>query len=429
MKRSVAIVGALGMLAAGCTGDGPPVPAVEAISDATAQAGSARMTMEMTTSLGDAGSTSVVMEGVTTFGASMEEIESELAGRVEIPGAAGGDLEGAMRMVDGRLFVSGFFAQSLGSTATGWVEIAGEQRDAFAQLGGGAADPTDPTALLSSLEAATDLRAVGSETVRGEPTRHLHAEVTYLELTEAQGIDIREQLETQQQATGQPVPEDTVAAMIDAMGEMSADLDLWVDDEDRVRRTRMRTDLTPLLVASAGAGGVPPAFDEATMTMTFEMYDYGVPVDVEVPEDVEQHTPAAGLGTGTVAPGMAAQSGDATFEVEDGPWAGRYEGEGTCRTTDLGDGAELDVQLRGASADRNASVNLRAPFEDGVQDAISFTLWGDDGQHQSGTATIHLSIGPRTERGGREFVDVDFDGTIEGWGVDGSVSCRPSETG
>lgn len=426
MSRSTAIVCCVSLLLIGCSEAGTPVPEVDAISHATAQAGSARMAMDMTMVLGEAGSTRVVMEGVTTLGGAIEEVEAELEGRIELPGLSPSAAEGSLRMVDGRMFASGIFAQSLGSQPDGWTEISGEQREAFAQLGGGM-DPTDPTAMLSSLETASDLRTVGAEPVRGDDTRHLNASTTYLELMEAQDVDPRDRLEAQQRLTGQQIPDELLDQMLGTMRDLPVELDLWVDGEDRIRRTRMETDLAPLLAATLGDGGAGGGtlIDAAPMIMTFEMFDFGVPVHVEVPEvSVQQagSTPKATQG-GPVR-GMAGASGTAGLTIEGGPSAGTYEGEATCRTTDLGAGTELDLHLQVSSSAGTVNLNLRTLFVDGSHDSAEFTLWGEDGSPQSGSATALVSIGPETDRGAREFVDVDFAGDISGWSLDGTVLCR-----
>lgn len=288
-SMSVLLVSLVAWLLAAC-GGGPGAQALsaEAIGAATRDAGSARLTVEWSMDIPEAGEARFLMEGVTTLSHDPDRVEAEMNGTVELPGASGQRAEGAVRMVDGRVFVKGFLAEAVGlPPSEGWREVPDEKRDAMMRLGGGTGDPTDPTAVLNSLEAATGLERVGSETVRGVETIRLTAETTLDELSRAQGLDMREQLETQQELTGQ-VPDDVEERMLNEMRELPVEFDVWVDDEDRLRRSRITTDMAPLFRAVAQeAGDAAPAtaIDEVPMTVTFELYDYGTPVDLSVPSD------------------------------------------------------------------------------------------------------------------------------------------------
>lgn len=264
-----------------------PVLTIDAITAATTETDSARMSMEMTLASPPAGEVRLTLEGVTTLAVDLDDITADMTGEVEVPGAAGHGATGAMRIVEGRIFVKGFFAQSMGLPSSDrWAEVPEDKHDAMSQLGAGAADPTDPTAALSVLQAATGLERVGPDTVRGVDTVHLTATTTFDEILEAQGLDMEEHLRSQEELTGQ-VPEGMARRLIEVMRDLQVELDVWVDDESRLRRTRLATDMAPVYRAALEGGDVPsaPEVDEAPMTVTFELHDFGVPVDVAVPTD------------------------------------------------------------------------------------------------------------------------------------------------
>lgn len=275
------------MSSVACGTSSGPVLTIDAITAATTETDSARMSMEMTLVSPPTGEVRLTVEGVTTLAVDVDDVTADMTGEVEVPGAAGHGATGAMRIVEGRIFVRGFFAQSMGLPPDdGWTEVPEDKYDSMSRLGGGAADPTDPTAALTVLQAAADLERVGPDTVRGVDTVHLTATTTFDEILEAQDLDMEEHLRAQEELTGQ-VPDEMARRLIEVTRDLPVELDVWVDDESRLRRTRLVTDMAPVYRAALEGSDVPSAsqVDEAPMTVTFELYDFGVPVDVAVPTD------------------------------------------------------------------------------------------------------------------------------------------------
>lgn len=163
-SRWVLVLGIIAVMSSvACAGTSSgPVLTIDAITAATTETDSARMSMDMTLTSPPAGEVRLTLEGVTTLAVDLDDVTADMTGEVDIPGAAGHGATGAMRIVDGRIFVKGFFAQSMGLPPSDrWAEVPEDKHDSMSQLGGGAADPTDPPAALSLLQAATELYDFG----------------------------------------------------------------------------------------------------------------------------------------------------------------------------------------------------------------------------------------------------------------------------
>ena len=137
----------------------------------------------------------------------------------------------------------------------------------FDTTGLGSSQPTtgaNPLDALRQLDAVVgEVKRVGQEDVRGEPTVHLRFVVDAIranpEAAEKLPDDVRERLRR--------VP-----------------MELWLDEDDRPRRIRQVVDL------GAAAGG--------KVTTTVELFDFGKPVAIDLPpadqvQDVDLNDPAA----------------------------------------------------------------------------------------------------------------------------------------
>jgi hypothetical protein len=111
--------------------------------------------------------------------------------------------------------------------------------------------PFDPAAVVGALrQSEATLTEVGSASVRGENTTHYRVQVDGARLDRtfvSDGFDDRELI----------------------------DMDVWVDGDDRLRRTRWVLEIT--------WGGVPDIGGTYRETTTVEVWDYGVPVEVAAP--------------------------------------------------------------------------------------------------------------------------------------------------
>jgi hypothetical protein len=138
---------------------------------------------------------------------------------------------------------------------TYWVkddlEGGGSPTDLLVPLPG---TPTKPTDVLTRvLLASEENQELGEEEIRGTDTTHYRARV-----------------DLQKLAKQLPPKERPEGDASDLWGTRFVPVELWIDDESRLRRITFveRNDEGP-----------------EAMTMTAELYDYGVEVDVEPPAD------------------------------------------------------------------------------------------------------------------------------------------------
>ena len=143
-----------------------------------------------------------------------------------------------------------------------WTKVDGS---ALAQgVGPGMPSSTNPLDSFEQLRAVdSPIEEVGEEDVRGTSTIHYRTRLDMAKVLAA-------------------MPEEQRVASA-ALAEMAdVPVDVWLDDDDRPRRQRM---VFPL---PGGAG---------TVTMTIEAFDFGTPVDIELPpaDQVDE-------GTGVLVP-------------------------------------------------------------------------------------------------------------------------------
>jgi hypothetical protein len=134
---------------------------------------------------------------------------------------------------------------------TYWVredgEPAGDAFELLVPVPGGASNPT--TVLPRVLRASVETRILGGDEVRGAETTHYRAKVDMEKLIAELPAAER--------------PDETFDE------ERFVPVELWIDDENRLRRIR--------LIEETGTGGGPAAI------VTAELFDFGVEVDVEAP--------------------------------------------------------------------------------------------------------------------------------------------------
>jgi hypothetical protein len=139
---------------------------------------------------------------------------------------------------------------------TYWVkehepETSGDPIEHLIPFPGTATKPTD--VLTRVLGASEQNEVLGQEDVRGAETTHYRARVSVAKLIE--------------QLPAADRPEGDFA---ESWGGPFIPVDLWIDDESRLRR------ITIQQPEDAGSG-------RAAMTLKADLYDYGVKVDVEPP--------------------------------------------------------------------------------------------------------------------------------------------------
>ena len=126
----------------------------------------------------------------------------------------------------------------------------------FGQLGG-----NDPRKILDQVRALSgDVEKLGTEKVRGTDTTHYKADVDLRKYPDRLPEKDREQARV------------AVEQLIDQTGSSTYPMDLWIDDDDLLRRVQITYDFK-----------VPGSADDAKFSMTMEFFDFGAPIEVKPP--------------------------------------------------------------------------------------------------------------------------------------------------
>jgi hypothetical protein len=244
-----------------------PIAAIRAVPAATDAAGSARF--EMTVSTGDADS---ALEITSTGGFDGTRMTMEVDFGAALAGALGSTdaplpdgIDEPMRLVaDGSTIYLRVPVLDAPLDTPGWLSATAEDLGAAGGPLGFAGGVTDPSQLLDTLRSvAGDVEEVGSDDVRGVATTHYRA-----------ALDLARAL-AQLPDGGSPLLEHQLEDLGTELDDVP--VDLWVDADGLARR----------LVLEVGDLGA----------LTVELFDYGEPVEIDVPAP-EETTPITDvLGT------------------------------------------------------------------------------------------------------------------------------------
>jgi hypothetical protein len=281
MRRIAYLLAAVLLLPA-CGGS--DTVAADPVADAaskTTEAGSSRVEFTMAI---EAEGQSFTMRGAGAFDYSPPRGRMALD-LGELAELAGDEL-GSGRMdfvVDGPVYYMKFPGAIEGIAGKRWVKIdlekAGEL--AGADLGALQQANQNPAQLLQFLRGVSDnIEEVGHEEVRGVETTHYRATIDLDEAAE-RGADIgefsdemREQLKAE------------IARMKGQTGLESLPVEVWIDDENLLRRMRMDASF-------------PVEGEEVGMEMTMDFFDFGVDVDAAPPTAEETVDMTALTGGGS----------------------------------------------------------------------------------------------------------------------------------
>lgn len=259
------------VLIAGCVGGGGGAPTVldplglaRGATDATLEAGSARFvaTVDLATS-GSSGlpglSIAATYDGAYDFAAGIGEDD----GVVVVDG-----MEERVRAITQS---NVYFEQPEGDTRWYRVDLSSEINTPVARQ-----DPAQQLALLRGV-SEDGLREVGTEDVRGTPTRRLALTIDPQLFAAEESVVVPGSLTAQAAQLEQPIP-----------GE------IWVDEDGRVRRFAFALETSGAAVPIPPEIANDPALAErfaeelagfsSSVEITVEYFDFGVPVDVQLPD-------------------------------------------------------------------------------------------------------------------------------------------------
>ncbi len=121
----------------------------------------------------------------------------------------------------------------------------------------------DPTNSLNALRGVSDdVKAVGTEEVRGTETTHYTATVDLNKASQQSPPEVREALDQLREQLGTP----------------TFPVDAWIDSDGRLRRQRFSIDLSKIRAPGVASGTV-----SGVMTTTVELFDFGTEVDASEP--------------------------------------------------------------------------------------------------------------------------------------------------
>jgi hypothetical protein len=247
-----------------------PLALLRAAPDAAAEAGSSRVDLEMVMDVPGMDRPATITgtgamdeaTGKMQMSIDMSEVVEAIAATEGGPMPDGIDEPMEMVVDQGTVYMRvPMLADLLGTSR--WIRVTpqdmGLDLGSFGLGGGGVQDPGQ---MLEALRGVSDdVERVGEEEVRGVDTVRYHATLDL-------GRAIAE------------LPASQREALADGLEDLSATfgdlpVDVWVDAEGLVRRMEMVMDASE-------------ALDDGRMTMRFELYDYGEPVEITVPpaEDV-----------------------------------------------------------------------------------------------------------------------------------------------
>lgn len=241
-------------MASGCGTDSVDPATVADAAEASTAAGGAKLTIE--------GEGTAQGQSIDVSGTGEMDAKGASEMKMDVPGA------GTMRQV--------FADYVLYQQMPGLEEQFGKEwaktdlRRAYQQIGvdldlleqpGG----NDPRQMLRQMKNASgEIEEVGSEKVRGVETTHYRGD-----------IDLRKSIER--------LPEDkraeaerSMEKVIELSGSDGFPMEVWIDEKKLVRRLRMKMSLD-----NPALGG------KIEMDTTMELFDYGTPVEIEVPADDE----------------------------------------------------------------------------------------------------------------------------------------------
>lgn len=225
--------------------------------DKTAEAGTARMVMTM-----NGGGLTMTMEGVS----ALNEVKAAMTTNMEI---AGQRISMEIRMLDNVVYLK--LPNSPGGKP--WLSLDLEQLGDLSNVDIAALQQmrqNDPKQALAYIEGVSDdVKEDGKENLRGESTTRYRATFDL-----AKARDAQDDADTKA----------AIAKIIERLGSSTMPATVWIDGEGRMRKMAYDIDLSKVQ-GSGGAAG--------TMTTAFEMYDFGVALDVEPP-------PAAETGDGSI---------------------------------------------------------------------------------------------------------------------------------
>lgn len=245
---------------------------------ATAQQGTARLDMTLRMSgLGLPGELEVTAEGVTALGEPRADITMDFGNLLGVLGAGDGDGKVRILFGSGRLYVDppAFEGIELPNDG-GWIGI--DLRQAVEALGidadaASALFTVDPASQLRALREAGALEEVGPEEIDGARTTHLKGAYSIDDVVASLPADRRDRVRRALDDFAK------LAGPAASPTDQDVPVEVWVGEDAIVRRMRTEAALP-----------AQPGVRAGKMSVTYELSDFGAPLDVSAPRGAEDIT-------------------------------------------------------------------------------------------------------------------------------------------
>ena len=271
MRRTIGSVFAAAALAAtGCNAELSPGATVIQSATATREAGSARVSyVAEFDAVSASDSVPLTGEGVFDYANDRGRMVFDMSGLL---GGSGTAPEGAdeveMIVDDVVVYMKMPFVTRMLPNPRPWIKLDLEAAAAagrsdlaqVTQLGQG-----DPTQMLELLQGVTkEVRDLGREDVRGAATTHYETVLDLNRAAEQTSDSVRQ----------------SIQHLIARAGRARIPADVWIDDDGRMRKLSYAVDLP-----TSGDDASPASLE--SMSVTLELYEFGIDVSVSVPSDDE----------------------------------------------------------------------------------------------------------------------------------------------
>jgi hypothetical protein len=279
MKKRFALLLTVGLVLGACgspgAGSGDPLGIITAAATKTAAAGTSQV--EMTMEMHLMGQT-VNMVGTGENDLDAQRSHMTMTMESDSPAfPAMGDIE---VVSDGTKvymkYPMGFPGAPSGSESKPWVMLdASEAGGAFGGMGQpGSGDPTQYLEFLKGVSGG--IETVGDEEVRGVTTTHYRAMMDFEKVLDQASGDRKEEMDA------------FLEQLRSQVGKTEMPIDIWIGADGLMRRMAMD------FSTDGGAGDV-----SMQMKMTIEMFDFGEPVDIQIPPASEVTKVDNFMGTST----------------------------------------------------------------------------------------------------------------------------------
>jgi hypothetical protein len=264
-----------------------------------------------------------------------------------------------------------------------WVEVPDGTPGASSilPLGDGGGDPGDLLAALTAMSSG--VTRIGTATIRGVPVTGFAIKV---DLAKAAGIPSADQA--------------AVKALVATFGAAEIPVDVWVDGQNLVRREKLTA---PFPVGSSAPTG-------ASLTVTTDYYDFGVPVRVSAPPASQvvtgsQYALALGGASGSSGSGSSGPSGT----VSPPPASGTL-------TPDQATSAEQAVAAFWAALGRNSIAAVAATVPPAQRSCVQASL-GSGGPTFTVSSLHIMSARPAGNSGATVLFTVKAEASLSGQAV------------